>query len=109
MRKQKENVQQQAADSINESLEIGIEAQEKMEEMLQQGIDDAFEAAQSGLRQIRAAAPATDIFYGLQEKNIETARSGVKAAFSTYRRSIAQPVRKMMREQSAKLAEKVGA
>ena len=123
MRKQKEDVKQQAVESINESIEIGIEAQEKLEEMWQQGIEDSFEAAQSGLRQVRSAAaslgagmpwaaalqPATDVYYGLQEKNLESARSAAKAAFGVYRKSFAAPVRKMMRERSSRLAEKGGA
>ncbi|TPW21097.1 MAG: hypothetical protein FD126_1027 [Elusimicrobia bacterium] len=104
-------------DQAQKGMEICLEAQVKAEETYEAALADLFDAAQSTLRQARTTAnsmqigmpwaaamkPMTDQLVDLQEKALENARTASKTAFENYRRNVAEPMRKLSRESSAKL------
>ena len=107
-------------EAIQKGVEIGFEAQEKAEEVFSQGLQESFEVAKSGLRQYRQFAasmqaampwtaplqPAAELGLSFQEKAIDAARESSAAAFEAYKKSLAEPTRKYVKEAMVKLAEK---
>ena len=106
-----------AFESAQKAMDIALEAQVKAEETYEAAMSDLFDAAQSTLRQARtagntmqagmpwavAAKPMVDQLVDLQEKALENARTASKTAFENYRRNVAEPMRKLTRDSSAKL------
>lgn len=109
-----------AFDQAQKAMDIALEAQVKAEETYEAALADLFDAAQSTLRQAKTTAntsaagmpwaaalrPMADQMVELQEKALENARTASKTAFENYRRNVAEPMRKLSRETSAKLAPK---
>lgn len=101
----KQNVMETTLDAV-------LEAQEKAEDTYRQALEDLFDAANGTLRQTRsasAAIPAVMPLFDLQEKALENSRVAAKTAFDNYRRTVAEPMRKLARESAAKLAPKAHA
>lgn len=109
-----------AFESAQKAMDIALEAQVKAEETYQQAMEDLYDAAQSTVRQARTAAatmgaglpftaaarPAVEQLTDLQDKALQNARTASKTAFENYRRSVAEPMRKLVRESALKLAPK---
>lgn len=109
-----------AYESAQKAMDIALEAQVKAEETYQQAMEDLYDAAGSTLRQARTAAatmggampfaaplrPAIEQLSDLQDKALLNARTASKTAFDNYRRSVAEPMRKLLRESALKLAPK---
>lgn len=109
-----------AVEQAQKAMEISLEAAVKAEETYEAALSDLFDAAASTLRQARttvntmqsglpwaaAAKPMTDQLVDLQEKALENARTASKTAFENYRRNVAEPMRKLARESTAKLSSK---
>ena len=112
-----------AIEAGQKALETALEVQEKAEETYRQAVEDLFDATSGTLRQTRQAAttmqmstpwaaavkPAVDAMFDLQEKVLENSRAATKTAFDNYRRSVAEPVRKLSRETATKLSAKARA
>ncbi|MDE2291442.1 MAG: hypothetical protein KGL53_05110 [Elusimicrobia bacterium] len=112
-----------AVEQAKKAMDIALEAQEKAEDMYKQAMEDLYDAAQSTLRQARTSAnsvqagmpfaaagkPAADQLMDLQEKALENARTATRTAYDNYRRSVAEPMRKLARESAAKLSPKARA
>lgn len=110
-------------EAAQKGLDTALEAQEKAEDTYRQALEDLFDAAGGTLRQTRQAAatmqaampwavaikPAADALFDVQEKTLENSRSAAKAAFDNYRRTVAEPMRKLSRETAVKLTSKARA
>jgi len=121
MPKNQTNGNEVAVETYLKGLELGLDAQEKAEEMWEKGLEETFEAAAASFRQVRqyadsmrAAAPwaatmkpAADLAVNLQEKSLEAARTSAKVAFENYRKTVSHPMRKIARDAAVKLAKKV--
>lgn len=97
-----------AVEQAQKAMEIALEAQVKAEEVYEAALTDLFDAANSTLRQARGASasmPMLAPMFDLQEKTLENARTASKTAFENYRRNVAEPMRKLARESSAKLSK----
>lgn len=94
-------------DQAQKGMEICLEAQVKAEETYEAALSDLFDAAHSTLRQAKNASvamqPGLPALFDIQEKGLEGARTMAKTAFENYRRTIAEPMRKLVRESNAKL------
>jgi phytoene/squalene synthetase len=109
-----------AIEAGQKALETALELQEKAEDTYKQALEDLFDATSGTLRQTRTAAttmqsampwaaamrPAADALFDIQEKALENSRTAAKTAFENYRRSVAEPVRKLSRETATKLSSK---
>ena len=97
-----------AVEQAEKALDITLEAQVKAEETYEAALSDLFDAAASTLRQARSASasmPMLAPMFELQEKSLENARTMSKTGFENYRRNVAEPMRKLVRESAGKLAK----